>query len=78
MAASTASPDYDLMGGDVVELAVGLDGLLNDIPIAGFQDILARLVDGPDGVFLGLGGGQGIVLAGIFKNHLSADGFVIV
>ncbi len=69
--------DYELMGGDVIELAVGSDGLLNGIAIAGFQDILARLVDGPDGVFLDLGDGQGITLAGIFKNQLSADDFVI-
>ncbi|BBK43112.1 hypothetical protein STVA_31320 [Allostella vacuolata] len=70
--------DHDLQGGDVIELAVGPDGLLNGIAIAGFADILARLVDGPDGVFLDLGDGQGIVLAGILKNQLSADDFAIV
>ncbi|BBK42512.1 hypothetical protein STVA_25320 [Allostella vacuolata] len=70
--------DYDLQGGDVIELAVGPDGLLNGIALADFADILARLVDGPDGVFLDLGDGQGIVLAGIFKNQLSADDFAIV
>ncbi|BBK43111.1 hypothetical protein STVA_31310 [Allostella vacuolata] len=70
--------DHDLQGGDVIELAVGPDGLLNGIAIAGFADILARLVDGPDGVFLDLGDGQGIVLAGILKNQLSADDFAVV
>ena len=71
--------DYDLMGGDVVQLEVGPDGLINGVAIGGFADILALLEDGPDGVFLRLGDDplQGITLEGIFKNQLSADDFAI-
>ena len=50
----------------------------NSIAIAGLADILTRMGDGPDGVSIELGGGQGIVLAGILKNQLSTDDFAIV
>ncbi|BBK33457.1 hypothetical protein STHU_40910 [Allostella humosa] len=70
--------DYELFAGDIIRLEVGPDGLLNGIALVTFEDILARLVDGPDGVFLDLGDGNGVTIAGIFKNQLSADDFSIV
>ncbi|BBK41322.1 hypothetical protein STVA_13420 [Allostella vacuolata] len=71
--------DYDLMGGDVIRLEVGPDGLLNGIAISGFADILALLEDGPDGAFLRLGpdDAHGVTLLGIGRNQLSADDFLI-
>lgn len=55
--------DFDAAGGDVIRLEVGPGGLLDGVPIGGFDDIADRLFDIPGGVLLSLDG-QGIVIEG--------------
>ena len=51
---------------------------INGIPIASFADLLARIVDTPDGAFIDLGDGQGLLLPGVTRNQLTPDDFVFV
>lgn len=70
--------DYDPTGGDVIRLEVGPDGLLNGVAIASFADIQERLTDGPDGAILDLGDGNSVTIAGIAKDQLPVDDFMII
>ncbi|MGE0718203.1 MAG: calcium-binding protein, partial [Alphaproteobacteria bacterium] len=75
-------------GSDLIEdfdpaadhILVDLDaaGMINGVPIASPAALLARIVDTAEGAFLDLGGGQGVLLAGIGKAQLSAEDFLLV
>ncbi|BBK45185.1 hypothetical protein STVA_52050 [Allostella vacuolata] len=71
---------------EITDFTVGADqvsidltgGMINGVAIASLADLLARIADTPDGAYLDLGDGQGILLAGVAKAQLSADQFLLV
>ncbi len=65
-------------GEDQLQLDLDDGGTINGVAIASFEDLLARIVDTPDGAFLDLGNGQGILIGGVNKDQLSQDDFLLM
>ncbi|WP_374448845.1 hypothetical protein [Stella sp.] len=55
-----------------------VDGSINGVAIGSPADLLGRVIDTPDGAFLDLGNGQGVLLVGVQKSQLTEADFMIV
>ncbi|BBK31414.1 FG-GAP repeat protein [Stella humosa] len=71
--------DFASAEGDRIVIDTGGDGILNGLSIGSFADLLARMVDTPDGVFLSLGDpDHGVTIAGIRRDQLTAGDFLLL
>ena len=69
--------DFD-PAADLLLIDLDAGGVINGIAIGSAADLLARLIDTPDGAYLDLGGGHGVLLAGVARAALSPDDFLLV
>ncbi len=69
--------DFD-PAADLLLIDLDAGGVINGIAIGSAADLVARLIDTPDGAYLDLGGGHGVLLAGVARAALSPDDFLLV